>query len=40
VDAEFLLAHVVGMSRGEVLAKVHQGFELTDAQALILRRWW
>ena len=43
VDAEFLLAHVVGMSRGEVLAKVHQGFELTDAQAadleaLVVRR--
>jgi len=43
VDAEFLLAHVVGTSRGEVLAKVHQGFELTDAQAsdleaLVVRR--
>jgi len=43
VDAEFLLAHVVGISRGEVLAKVHQGFELTDAQAadfeaLVVRR--
>ncbi len=43
VDAEFLLAHVVGMSRGEVLAKVHQGFELTEAQAadleaLVVRR--
>lgn len=43
VDAEFLLAHVVGMSRGEMLAKVHQGFELTEAQAsdveaLVVRR--
>ena len=24
VDAELLLAHVVGMSRGELLAKIHQ----------------
>ena len=43
VDAEFLLAHVVGMSRGEMLAKVHQGFELTeeqtvDLEALVARR--
>jgi release factor glutamine methyltransferase len=43
VDAEFLLAHVAKMGRGEVLAHVHQGFELTDGQAadleeLVLRR--
>ena len=43
VDAEILLAHVAGMSRGEVLARVHQGVELTNKQAedlepLVVRR--
>ena len=43
VDSEILLAHVVGMGRGEVLAQVHQGVELTDKQAedlepLVVRR--
>jgi len=43
VDAELLLAHVVGMSRGELLAKIHQGFELspeqrTTVESLVARR--
>ena len=43
VDAEFLLAHVTGLSRGELLAKIHQGLELEQAQlaeldALVVRR--
>jgi release factor glutamine methyltransferase len=43
VDAEILLAHVAGMSRGEVLAQVHQGVDLTENQAaeleaLVVRR--
>jgi release factor glutamine methyltransferase len=32
VDAEFLLAHVAGLGRGELLAKIHQGLELDSAQ--------
>ena len=43
VDAEFLLAHVTGFTRGELLAKIHQGLELETAQqasleALVARR--
>ena len=43
VDAEFLLAHVTGLSRGELLAKIHQGLELevaqlTELDALVTRR--
>ncbi|MDP4688375.1 MAG: peptide chain release factor N(5)-glutamine methyltransferase, partial [Pontimonas sp.] len=43
VDAEFLLAHVTGLGRGELLAKIHQGLELEQAQlakldALVVRR--
>ena len=43
VDAEFLLAHVTALGRGELLAKIHQGLELEPAQladldALVTRR--
>jgi release factor glutamine methyltransferase len=44
MDAEFLLAHVTRLSRGELLAKVHQGLELTEVaqltelDALVTRR--
>lgn len=43
VDAELLAAHVTGFSRGELLAQVHQGFELSGEQAhaleaLVVRR--
>ena len=43
VDAEFLLAHVLGIGRGEVLAKAHHGTNLDDAHretfdALVARR--
>ena len=43
VDAEFLLAHVVGVSRGELLAKAHQGLDLepeqaSELEALVARR--
>ena len=32
VDAEFLVAHVAGLSRGELLAKIQQGYELGAEQ--------
>lgn len=32
VDAEFLVAHVAGLSRGELLAKIQQGYELGSEQ--------
>jgi release factor glutamine methyltransferase len=43
VDAEFLLAHVTGLGRGELLAKLHQGLELdthhlSSLETLVSRR--
>ena len=36
VDAEFLVAHVAGLSRGELLAKIQQGYELDTEKLLTL----
>jgi release factor glutamine methyltransferase len=36
VDAEFLVAHVAGLSRGELLAKIQQEYELDTEKLLTL----
>ena len=35
-DAEFVVAHVAGLSRGELLAKIQQGYELDTEKLLTL----